>query len=80
MKNMATLVTILISLSYGSVFAAEWPGLYGPQRNHGSAQKGLLRTWPQEGPKVLWTLPMAVGFGGPAVAGGKVYVAFQVAK
>jgi len=23
-----------------------------------------LRTWPQEGPKVLWTVPMAPGFGG----------------
>jgi outer membrane protein assembly factor BamB len=74
MKNMVKLVTVLISLSYGSVLAADWPWLYGLQRNQTSEQKGLLRTWPQEGPKVLWTLPMAVGFGGPAVAGGKVYV------
>ncbi len=74
MKNMVKLVTILISLSYGSVFAADWPWLYGPRRNNTSEQKGLLRTWPQEGPKVLWTLPMAVGFGGPAVVGGNVYL------
>ena len=42
--------------------------------NSTSDQKGLLRTWPEEGPKVLWTAPMGVGFGGPAVSDGKVYL------
>ena len=68
MKRTAKLVPILIALSLTSVVAADWPSLYGPRRNHTSDQKGLLRTWPQEGPKVLWTVPMGAGFGGPAVA------------
>jgi outer membrane protein assembly factor BamB len=72
--NMMKRVTILILLSGGSVFAADWPSIYGPRRDNASEQKGLLRTWPAEGPKVLWTLPVAVGFGGPAIAGGKVYL------
>jgi outer membrane protein assembly factor BamB len=33
-----------------------------------------LRTWPPEGPKVLWTVPLGAGFGGPAVSGGNVYL------
>jgi outer membrane protein assembly factor BamB len=74
MKRTAKLVAILIALSLTSVFAADWPSLYGPRRNHTSEQKGLLRTWPQEGPKVLWTVPLAAGFGGPAVLGGNVYL------
>ena len=74
MKRTAKLVPILIALSLTSVVAADWPWLYGPRRNHTSEQKGLLRTWPQEGPKVLWTVPLAVGFGGPAVSGGNVYL------
>ena len=74
MKRTAKLVPILIALSLTSVVAADWPWLYGPRRNHTSEQKGLLRTWPQEGPKVLWTVPLAVGFGGPAVQGGNVYL------
>jgi outer membrane protein assembly factor BamB len=74
MKNTFKLVTILVALSVTSVFADDWPWLYGPKRDHTSVQKGLLRTWPQEGPKVLWTVPMGVGFGGPAVSGGNVYV------
>ena len=74
MKRSAKLVPILIALSLTSVVAADWPWLYGPRRNHTSEQKGLLRTWPPEGPKVLWTVPLAVGFGGPAVLGGNVYL------
>lgn len=74
MKNTLKLVTILVALSATAVAAADWPWLYGPRRDHTSDQKGLLRTWPQEGPKVLWTVPMGVGFGGPAVSGGNVYL------
>ena len=74
MKRTAKLVPILIALSLTSVVAADWPWLYGPRRNHTSEQKGLLRTWPQGGPKVLWTFPLAAGFGGPAVLGGNVYL------
>jgi len=39
-----------------------------------SAQKGLLRTWPQQGPEVLWTTDIGIGFGGPVVKDGKVYL------
>ncbi len=74
MKSAAKLVTIMTALSITTVFAADWPSIYGPRRNHTSEQKGLLRTWPQEGPKVLWTVPMGAGFGGPAVLGGNVYL------
>jgi hypothetical protein len=56
------------------VVAADWPAIYGPARNSVSDQKGLLRSWPAEGPKVLWSAPVAVGFGGPAVSDGKVYL------
>lgn len=74
MKNTVKVVTIMVALSVSSLVAEDWSWLYGPRRNHTSEQKGLLRTWPPEGPKVLWTVPMAAGFGGPAVLGGNVYL------
>lgn len=74
MKNMAKLVTILFALSVTSLVGEDWPGLYGPRRDNTSMQKGLLRSWPQEGPKVLWTVPLGAGFGGPAVSNGNVYL------
>ena len=74
MRSTVRLVTIVVALSATSAFAADWPGIYGPTGDGISDQKGLLRTWPEAGPKVLWTVPMAVGFGGPAISDGKVYL------
>ena len=74
MKHTLSVVTVMFALSVGSVLAADWPWIYGPRRDHTSEQKGLLRTWPQDGPKVLWTIPVGAGFGGPAVSAGNVYL------
>ena len=74
MKGKAALIASFVALSIVGTLAADWPWIYGPRRNSTSDQKGLLRTWPEAGPKVLWTAPVGVGFGGPAVSGGKVYL------
>jgi outer membrane protein assembly factor BamB len=74
MKARTQLVALLVTLSAACVFAADWPGYLGPRRDSTSAEKGILRTWPKEGPKVLWTVPVGIGFGGPVVSGGKVYL------
>ena len=74
MKNTLKLVPIVVALYGAALVAADWPWIYGPRRDHTSDQKGLLRTWPHEGPKVLWSVPVAAGFGGPAVSGGNVYL------
>ncbi|MBI1918746.1 MAG: PQQ-like beta-propeller repeat protein, partial [Planctomycetes bacterium] len=34
--------------------ADDWPQWRGPQRNAVSAETGLLRSWPEGGPKVAW--------------------------
>ncbi len=73
-KTTVRLIATAIVLSVTSVYAADWPWLYGPRRNHTSDQQGLLREWPADGPRVLWTLPVGPGFGGPAVSGGNVYL------
>ena len=52
----------------------DWPQYLGPNRNATSTQTGLLRTWPGNGPEVLWTVPVGIGFGGPVVKDGKVYL------
>jgi outer membrane protein assembly factor BamB len=73
-RARVALVALFVALSVAGTLAADWPWIYGPGRNSTSDQKGLLRTWPKEGPRVLWTAPVGVGFGGPAVSGGKVYL------
>lgn len=74
MKLTAKLAAIMILLPAAYLAAEEWPWIYGPRRDHTSPQKSLLRSWPPEGPKVLWKVPLGAGFGGPAVSGGAVYL------
>lgn len=74
MKNKAKVAAVLVTLGVSQLAGEDWPGIYGPRKNHTSEQKRLLRTWPETGPKVLWTLPMNAGFGGPAISDGKVYL------
>ena len=74
MRTKATLIAVMVSLSVAGAYAADWPWIFGPNRNLTSDQTRLLRTWPKEGPKVLWKAAVGMGFGGPAISGGKVYL------
>jgi outer membrane protein assembly factor BamB len=71
-KVMLTAVVLLV-VAYNSL-AADWPQYLGPDRNSISTEKGLLRSWPENGPEVLWTVTVGRGFGGPVIKDGKVYL------
>ena len=51
----------------------DWPQFRGPQQNGVSGEKGLLRSWPESGPKVLWKKPIGSGFSTVAVVGDALY-------
>jgi outer membrane protein assembly factor BamB len=54
--------------------AGDWPQYRGPNRDDVSAETGLLKQWPAEGPPLLWTYKDAgVGYSGPAVVGDRLY-------
>lgn len=57
-----------------TVWADDWPQFRGPDRNGVSKETGLLRHWPEGGPKVLWQIDLCQGYAGPAVFKGRVYV------
>ena len=67
MNTPIRIMTAVAALSLSATVSADWPGIYGPRRDNTSGQKGLLRSWPADGPTVLWTAPVNAGFGGPAV-------------
>jgi outer membrane protein assembly factor BamB len=54
--------------------AGEWPQWRGAARTGLSDEKGLLKSWPATGPRLLWK---ATGLGGgystPSVGGGRIY-------
>jgi outer membrane protein assembly factor BamB len=74
MKASVKCISVIVLSCVTSAFAADWPQYLGPNRNSTSTQKGLLRTWPKDGPKVEWTVTLGRGFGGPVVKDGKVYL------
>lgn len=54
----------------------EWPGWRGPAGNDISAETGLVKSFPAEGPKILWRTPLGTGHSGIAVAGGRVFTLY----
>ncbi|MFC1794936.1 PQQ-binding-like beta-propeller repeat protein, partial [Planctomycetota bacterium] len=73
MKTKIMLIAAIVMIVSGSVLA-DWPQYLGPNRNSTSDQKGLLRSWPENGPEVLWTVTVGKGFGGSVIKDGKVYL------
>jgi outer membrane protein assembly factor BamB len=54
--------------------AADWPQWRGPRRDDVSRETDLLKTWPREGPRLLWTFDDAgIGYSGPAIVGNRLY-------
>ena len=53
----------------------DWPGWRGADRTGVSPETGLLREWPEGGPKLLWKVTgMGGGYSTPSVAAGRVYL------
>jgi outer membrane protein assembly factor BamB len=74
MKRTTLLTVCLLAVS-GTLLAADWPQWQGPGRDNVSQEKGLLASWPEGGPKLLWTFEEAgEGYSGPAVVGNRVYL------
>jgi len=55
--------------------ADDWPQWRGPHRDGVSNEKGLLKAWPQDGPKLLWKITNAgSGYSTPAVVADRLYL------
>jgi outer membrane protein assembly factor BamB len=64
-------VVILVSISASG---GDWPQFRGADRNNISAETGLLRSWPSQGPKVLWKTAVCEGYAGAAIRDGRIYL------
>src|SRR5947209_18165833 len=54
--------------------AYDWPQWQGADRTGISKEKGLLQSWPKEGPKVSWEVKnLGGGYSTPSVAAGRIY-------
>jgi outer membrane protein assembly factor BamB len=77
--------SFLISSFIGeSNFAQEkgvWPCFHGWDRKNKSAETGLLKKWPEGGPKLLWTISgLGEGYSTVSIANGYLFTAGMVDK
>ena len=68
-------VLLLTALAMLPLQADDWPQWLGPQRDGVWREAGTLEKFPAAGLKIRWRTAIGGGYAGPAVAGGRVYVA-----
>ncbi len=72
MKKSLILFVLLI---HTLTFAADWPQWRGINRDGISTETGLLKKWPEKGPKLLWKIDgLGKGYASAAVVDDKVYI------
>src|SRR5436309_162918 len=63
-----SLLLLMVSSCALPALAADWPQWRGPDRTDISKETGLLRSWPKNGPALVWTCKEAgTGYSGPAI-------------
>jgi outer membrane protein assembly factor BamB len=58
--------------------ADDWPQWLGPKGDDVWRETGLVEQFPRGGPSVRWRAPIGMGYAGPAVAAGRVYLLDRV--
>ena len=73
---LAIIIGILLNIQ---VLAADWPQWRGPNRDGKSSETGLLKKWPEGGPKLLWSIEgLGTGFSTVSIADGLLYTTGMV--
>ncbi|HXG10140.1 MAG TPA: PQQ-binding-like beta-propeller repeat protein [Gemmataceae bacterium] len=67
-------LAVLAVLGLAVARADDWPQWLGPQRDGVWRETGLVEKFPPGGPRVRWETPVGIGYAGPAVANGRVYI------
>jgi outer membrane protein assembly factor BamB len=65
---------LLTVIASATLHADDWPQWLGPKRDGVWRESGIVKKFPEGGPSVRWRMPIGSGYGGPAVAHGRVYV------
>ena len=74
-------LTVTSSTADGLIASPEpdWPQWRGPRRDGISDEKGLLSSWPDGGPKLLWKIDgLGTGWSCPIIVGQRLYITGDV--
>lgn len=71
---MAGGMALATGMAVSVAVADDWPQWMGPQRDGVWRESGVVEAIPASGLPVKWRTPIGLGYAGPAVANGKVFV------
>jgi outer membrane protein assembly factor BamB len=73
------MILVLAGFTFETALAPadDWPQWLGPNRDGISREKGLLKSWPPGGPKVLWEKKIGEGLSSFVEAEGRAITLFQ---
>ena len=73
---MASAAAIFIVFVYTNsvVRGDDWPQWMGPRRDNVWRERGIITTFVNHAPKLLWRTPIGGGYAGAAVADGRIFV------
>lgn len=75
MKNAMLFLILLMIVPVGNVNGADSPRFRGPDGDGIFPETGLLKQWPDGGPKLAWSVTgLGQGFSSAAVVDGTIYV------
>jgi outer membrane protein assembly factor BamB len=70
--RLALIVAILSIARISS--AADWPQFRGPNRDDVSRETGLLKSWPDDGPPLVWHIKgLGHGYSSVSIVGDRIY-------
>jgi len=53
---------------------SDWLAFLGPTGDGKSTETGILKSWPEDGPPLLWHAPAGEGYAAPSVADGRLFL------
>jgi outer membrane protein assembly factor BamB len=68
----------LASLFLAAILGADWPQFLGPHRDGTSPEKGLLESWTEKGPPLVWEKEVGEGYSAPVVHANRLVLFHRV--
>lgn len=78
LRNVMIFSVSIILLTNFNLFSqnTEWPSFHGADRTNRSKETGLLKSWPEAGPTLLFTISgLGEGFNSTSISGGMIFTA-----
>ncbi len=58
---------------------SDWPAFLGPTADGKSTETGILKSWKEDGPPLLWHVAVGEGYGAPSIAAGRLFLFDRIA-